>query len=498
MAVEKTLMLDQGENSTTTNEGSTAQQESVRGVSVSTFSPGFFAQLVGVGDGVIIALASIALYFGYVGWSAETYPIYLAALITDVALTLSLLHFADLYRLQAIVSSPRQYHKIIFVCAGAFFTLVALAFALKISDLFSRVWVFSCFFTSTALICLFRSLCAFAIKELGRTGRLTRNLAIVGGEEQGKHLLAFLSTHDEPWRHFIGVFDDRADRIGDNVDGHPLLGTLDDLVDYARKKRIDDIVIAFPWNADQRLMEIINKLKEMPISIYLGMDLIGYRFPHLFRSSIGNIPVIEVHTKPLSGWRAVIKALEDYIIASLLIFMLSPLLLIICAAIKLESKGPVIFRQARYGFNNQTITVLKFRSMYHGRPPEKGVPQAQRVDLRVTRVGKFLRRTSLDELPQLLNVLNGTMSLVGPRPHAVEHNEQYAAIIGGYFGRHKVKPGITGWAQVNGLRGETKTPDKMEARVEYDVYYIDNWSLWFDLKILFKTPYVVFLQKTAY
>jgi len=311
-------------------------------------------------------------------------------------------------------------------------------------------------------------------------------------------MLSFLSENDEPWRRVIGVFDDRVDRIGDNVDGHPLLGTLDDLVDYARRERVDDIIITMPWNADKRLVGIINKLREIPIGIFLGADLVGYRFLHLFPNAIGNIPAIEVHSRPLSGWRASIKFLEDYTIASALIFMISPLLLLICAAIKLESRGPVIFRQQRYGFNNKNITVFKFRSMYHGRPPEEGVPQTQRDDPRVTRAGRFLRRTSLDELPQLFNVLNGSMSLVGPRPHAVEHNVQYAKIIGGYFGRHNVKPGITGWAQLNGLRGETDTKDKMKARVEHDVYYIDNWSIWLDLKILFKTPLVVFSQDTAY
>ena len=498
MAVEKIQMLDQGESSTTTNEGSAGKQKTGSVGSSSTFSPGFFPQLVGVGDGLIIALVSTSLYFGYVGWGSETFPIYLAAMLVDVILTLSLLHFADLYRLQSIVTTNRQFYKVIGVCAVAFFTLVSLAFALKISGAFSRVWVFSCFLTATTLICLFRSVCAYSIKELGRAGSLTRNLAIVGGQEQGRRMLSFISANEEPWRRIIGVFDDRADRIGDNVEGYPVLGTLDDLVDYARRARVDDIVIAMPWNADQRLMEIINKLREMPIGIFLGTDLVGYRFPHLFPNSIGNIPVIEIHAKPLTGWKAIVKSVEDYTIASLLIFMISPLLLLICAAIKLESRGPVIFRQQRYGFNNKTITVFKFRSMYDGRPPEEGVHQAQRDDPRVTRVGKFLRRTSLDELPQLFNVLNGSMSLVGPRPHAVEHNVQYANIIGGYFGRHNVKPGITGWAQVNGLRGETDTDEKMKARVEHDVYYIDNWSLWLDLKVLFKTPLVVFSQDTAY
>ena len=206
----------------------------------------------------------------------------------------------------------------------------------------------------------------------------------------------------------------------------------------------------------------------------------------------------EALCKPLSGWRTVSKFIEDRVLATVLVVVASPLLLFIAAAIKLDSKGPVLFRQARFGFNNQVITVLKFRTMFHGRPPEKGVPQAKQDDPRVTRVGRILRHTSMDELPQIFNVLQGKMSLVGPRPHAVEHNEHYAAIIGGYFGRHKVKPGITGWAQINGLRGETETPDKMEARVKHDVYYIDHWSLLFDLYILAMTPYILLTNRNIY
>jgi len=302
-------------------------------------------------------------------------------------------------------------------------------------------------------------------------------------------MLSFISANEEPWRRIIGVFDDRVDRIGDNVDGHPLLGTLDDLIDYERRSRIDDIVIAIPWNADQRLMEIINKLRELPVGIFLGTDLVGYRFPKLFHSTIGNIPVIEVHTKPLTGWRAIVKFLEDYTIASALIFMIFPLLLLICAAIRLESRGPVIFRQQRYGFNNKTITVFKFRSMYHGRPPEEGVPQAQRDDPRVTRVGRFLRRTSLDELPQLFNVLNGSMSLVGPRPCLPYEYDEYNE-----WQRKRLafKPGITGVWQVYG-----------RSRVQFDeMVFMDicgrlNRSIIGDLKLIALTLPVALLGKGA-
>jgi exopolysaccharide biosynthesis polyprenyl glycosylphosphotransferase len=200
----------------------------------------------------------------------------------------------------------------------------------------------------------------------------------------------------------------------------------------------------------------------------------------------------------LAGWRAIVKSIEDMVLASLLIVALSPILAAVAAAVRLDSPGPILFRQRRFGFNNQIFHVYKFRSMYHNRPPEIGTPQATRNDPRITRVGAFIRKTSLDELPQLFNVLNGTMSLVGPRPHAVDHNELYGGVIESYFARHRMKPGITGWAQANGLRGETDAPEKMAARVRYDLEYIEKWSLWMDLKIIAKTAKIVLLQESAY
>jgi putative colanic acid biosynthesis UDP-glucose lipid carrier transferase len=245
---------------------------------------------------------------------------------------------------------------------------------------------------------------------------------------------------------------------------------------------------------------MIVRLQELPVNVYLGSDMAGFIYPRLSFSSIGGVPMLGMAHKPrpLSGWSRVLKILEDRAIAAIVLVLISPLLLLIALAIKLDSRGPVLFRQPRYGFNNRIFYVFKFRTMYHNRPPEQEVQQAKRDDPRVTRVGKWLRRTSLDELPQLLNVLQGTMSLVGPRPHPVALNEQYAELIGGYFSRHRVKPGITGWAQVCGLRGETEGAEKMRARVEHDIHYIENWSLWFDLLILARTLVAGFVHKNAY
>ena len=207
--------------------------------------------------------------------------------------------------------------------------------------------------------------------------------------------------------------------------------------------------------------------------------------------------MFEVVQRPISGWSQLLKIIEDYSIATVALILLSPLMLLVAAAIKLDSKGPVFFKQKRLGFNNQEFAIYKFRSMYVHEPPAGRTEQAKEGDPRITRVGAFIRRTSIDELPQIFNVLNGTMSLVGPRPHALDHNEEFGRFVRGYFARHKVKPGITGWAQANGFRGETDTIDKIEGRVERDIYYAENWSLLFDIRIILMTALVVIFQKTA-
>jgi Undecaprenyl-phosphate glucose phosphotransferase len=375
---------------------------------------------------------------------------------------------------------------------------VALAFALKISGEFSRLWFFSCFVSSAFLICVFRGLFKLFMGRQARAGHMLRNVAIIGVGGQARHLVARLDEQNLPWKRIVGIFDDRKTRVGNEVDGHPILGDLDDLIGYVRRGKIHDVVITLPWSADERLVSIIARLRVLPVHVYLGSDLIGYHFPRHQRQLLEGVPVLEIASAPLSGWSGLAKLIEDKVMASILLVLFAPLLLLIALAIKLDSRGPVLFRQKRYGFNNEVIVVYKFRTMYHDRPPEEGVPQACRNDPRVTRVGRLLRRTSLDELPQLLNVIEGDMSMIGPRPHAVEHNEQYAALISGYYGRHKVKPGITGWAQVNGLRGETESLEKMAARVEYDIYYIENWSIWFDIKIVVMTALLGWVHKNAF
>ena len=463
-----------------------------------TLSESVTSEFVRAMDGLIVVLVGAACYWMYVGRSPDDYQMYLAAIAVNVSMTISFFHYFQLYNFETIIAWPNGMRRVLVSCSIVFLLMVALAFALKISGEFSRVWFFSTFSISAILICVCRGLFKYFLGKSVQAGFLVRNVAIVGFGGQSHHLLAQLSRRDAPWKQVIGIFDDRKTRIGREVDGCPVLGDLDDLFTFVRRGDVNDVVIALPWSADERLVDIIGRLRVLPVRVYLGSDLIGYHFPRHHRQLLEGVPVLEIASVPLSGWSGLIKLLEDKVLAALLLILASPLLILIALAIKVDSLGPVVFRQARYGFNNEVISVYKFRTMYHERPPEPGMPQARRDDPRVTRVGWLLRRASLDELPQLLNVLQGTMALVGPRPHAVEHNKQYAALIGGYHGRHRVKPGITGWAQINGLRGETSTLAEMRRRVEYDIYYIENWSLWFDIRIILATALFGWKHTKAY
>ena len=462
------------------------------------FSQKVVAGLVVLADGLIVTLSGCLMYLWYVGWNESTVQMYVVAIAVNAIFTIGAFYFAGLYEFDAIADPYGQIFKIMGICGLVLLVLIAMAFALKVSAEFSRIWSFSAFAVETFFLWVIRAAFLHLIRAWAKAGMLTRRIAIIGAGEQGQRLADMLSKSDDPWSRVIGVFDDRADRVPKEVQTFPVLGGIDDLIRAARENRIDDILIALPWSAENRVGDIVERLRILPVDIRLCPDLIGMRYHNRDYARIGNVSYLNIFEKPVSEWNYVVKFLEDWILASIVLVLNLPLMAAIALAIKFTSRGPVLFRQKRYGFNNEVIEVYKFRTMYVERPPETGVPQATKDDPRVTSVGRFLRRTSLDELPQLFNVLQGTMSLVGPRPHAVEHNVEYSGIIQGYYSRHRVKPGITGWAQVNGYRGETDTPQKMEKRVEYDIYYIENWSLLFDLKIIFMTLYVVLAQKNAY
>jgi len=405
----------------------------------------------------------------------------------------------NIYSAHAIMRPVSHSDDIIVLIFTSVMLFLSVIFALKVSQEYSRAWFLGFTGGSVLGIIAVRVAICRALRRLSRRKIIGRSLVVLGAGEQSRRFLRRLDDAMPFFTTMLGVFRYQAAGPDAVFEGHPVLGGIDELFAMVRERRVDDVVVALPWNADQALTQTVERLKELPVNVYLSTDLVGFELA--FRpvmGSLADLPMFEVVQRPISGWSSAFKTIEDYVLATLGLLIVSPLLLIVAAAIRLDSPGPVFFMQKRLGFNNEEFFIYKFRSMHHSPAEESRVRQATKGDPRVTRVGRFIRATSIDELPQLLNVLNGTMSLVGPRPHALSHNEEYGRRIRGYFARHRVKPGITGWAQVNGLRGETETIDKMEARIRYDIYYADNWSLLFDVKILILTVVAVLFHKTAY
>ncbi|HEX2725902.1 MAG TPA: undecaprenyl-phosphate glucose phosphotransferase, partial [Beijerinckiaceae bacterium] len=338
---------------------------------------------------------------------------------------------------------------------------------------------------------------------LTRRGSFDRRTAVVGGGEAAEAMIKALDAQVDTGIRLVGVFDDRAeDRSPDIVCGYPKLGSTDDLVEYARRTKLDLIIFTLPISAETRLLQMLNKLWILPIDIRLSAHSSRLRLRPRAYSYIGTVPVLDLFDKPIADWDIVLKWLFDKIVGSLLLVLLSPILLLTAIAVKLDSRGPILFRQKRYGFNNELIEVFKFRSMHVDQLDPTAAKLVTRNDPRVTRVGRFIRKSSIDELPQLFNVVfRGNLSLVGPRPHALHAkaaDRLYDQVVDGYFARHRMKPGITGWAQINGWRGETDTSEKIQRRVEHDLYYIENWSVFFDLYILAATPFALMKSDNAY
>lgn len=347
-------------------------------------------------------------------------------------------------------------------------------------------------------ICCARFVFGIILLKVVRDGILGRRIAVVGSGARAVRLIGQLDSSPAGLAVVTAVYDPESTLVGEKICDQPVLGGVLELLAAARSGQIDDIVFAMSEPPDAVDPSLVERLRELPVNVYLAPAHVDLGRTLRPVEHLSDLPLFELWQRPISGWSRVMKLALDYILAGLALILLAPAMVCIAIAIRVDSGGPVLFRQKRLGFNNQTFEIIKFRTMHHDPLEDGPIVQARRSDPRVTRVGGFLRRTSLDELPQLLNVLNGTMSLVGPRPHALSHNKDFARSVRGYFGRHKVKPGITGWAQVNGLRGEIDSHEKLEARVAHDVHYAENWSLVFDLRILFVTIFVVLFQRNAY
>jgi Undecaprenyl-phosphate glucose phosphotransferase len=339
-------------------------------------------------------------------------------------------------------------------------------------------------------------------RPLARTGRFRKRIAIVGGGKAAEDAIRALEHSTTVDCEIVGLFDDRYDeRSPKSIRTHHKIGKIAELAQFAREHRIDLIIVAIPLAAEARLLHILKRLWELPVDIRISGQASSLKLSPRAYTYLGRLPLLAVFDRPLTAWGAFLKSAMDRVLATILIVLLSPIMLATAAAVRLESKGPILFKQRRYGFNNELIEVYKFRSMYADKTDASAVKLVTKNDPRVTRVGRVIRKTSIDELPQLFNVLTGQLSLVGPRPHATQAKAAealYEQVVDGYFARHKVKPGITGWAQIKGWRGETDTREKIEQRVKHDLDYIDRWSLGFDLYIILKTPFALLKSANAY
>ncbi|GAB4141968.1 undecaprenyl-phosphate glucose phosphotransferase [Thermopirellula anaerolimosa] len=344
-----------------------------------------------------------------------------------------------------------------------------------------------------------RALLRIVLRRLRSAGYNTRRYAVVGVNDLAFRLVEALENSPDLGLNFLGFYDDRPEERTGPIpeDVGKKLGSVSELIEHAKQHRVDMIYITFPMRAEERIRGILNRLGDTTASVYIVPDFFVFELLHSRWTNVGGLPVVSVYENPFYGIDGFVKRALDVVLGTCFLALAAPLMIVIAVAVKWSSPGPVFFRQRRYGLDGREILVWKFRTMTVCEDGSN-VRQAVKNDPRVTKVGAFLRRTSLDELPQLFNVLKGEMSLVGPRPHANVHNEEYRRIIQGYMLRHKVRPGLTGLAQVRGYRGETDSLEKMQGRVELDLRYIREWSLWLDLKILVQTFWTVLRGHNAY
>ena len=447
-----------------------------------------------IGAGAIAAGSAVSLQSGITG------PVigYLALLIAFAA-TLAM-RSLKLYDIGGLIGGWRDLISsfcVAFIAGGVVFALAHLTLLPMRPS-----WLTSWAILSAAHILLTRGALIVWAKPQAARGRFRKRIAIVGGGIAAEDAIHLLEQSDQLDIEIVGLFDDRYDeRSPESVRRHQKIGKMADLADFARNHRVDLIIVAIPLSAEARLLHILKKLWELPVDIRISGQTSGLKFSPRAYTYLGKLPLLSVFDRPLSSWAKFVKGGIDRVLAVIALVLLSPLMLATALAVRLESKGPVIFKQRRYGFNNELVEVYKFRSMYTDRADATAAKLVTRNDPRVTGVGRFIRKSSIDELPQLFNVLTGQLSLVGPRPHATQAKAAdtlYEQVVEGYFARHKVKPGITGWAQICGWRGETDTREKLEQRVKYDLDYIDRWSVWFDFYIMLNTPLALLKTQNAY
>lgn len=442
-------------------------------------------------DGVgILAVGVMTSIWAADGRSAPPLSVALLVCFATV-LTMNLLTLLGAYRRERLESMLHAFGTSLsaWLLTVGGITTMALALDDTVPSSLER-W-FGLWASSTALLFLLsRSAFQSLVSRWRRNGRLERTAVVLGAGPLGQGLIQTLSTAPEPEIRIVGVYDDRKARLPPLCHGYPIRGNTSDLVRDIRRWPVDCVFVALPLSADRRLTALVNELTLVPVDVHLCADSFGLKMGMCGFSHVAGLTVINARTRPLQGWPRLAKTIEDKVLATMILVLAAPLMAVVSIGIKLDSPGPVLFRQKRVGLNSEIIEVLKFRTLYDNARDLNAERLCVSNDPRITRVGAFLRKTMLDELPQFINVLRGDMSIVGPRPHALAAKAGgalYPDVVKYYDSRHRVKPGITGWAQVNGWRGETRTVEEIRRRVEHDNYYTQNWSIFFDLKIVVLT-----------
>lgn len=459
-------------------------------------------RLLKVLDAIVLGLGALAITFGTVHFPSLGGTDALIGFFTLELVLLSMLVMRSLglYEIASLKSGTRSIARSLAVCLACG-SLNYLLAQLGLLDLPVQ-WLIGWAALASIYLIITRGLTALWTRPFDRAGRFRQRIAIVGGGKAAEEAIETLEASPGLEIDIVGLFDDRFDdRSPQSIRTHKKLGTISELAHFAREHRIDLIIVAIPLSAEARLLQILKRLWELPVDIRISGQASKLKLSPRAYTHLGKLPLLAVFDRPLTGWGSFVKSAMDRSLAAVLIVLLSPILFLTALCVRLDSKGPILFKQRRYGFNNELIEVYKFRSMHADLSDAHATRLVSKGDPRVTRVGRFIRKTSLDELPQLFNVLSGQLSLVGPRPHATQAKAQdtlYEQVVDGYFARHRVKPGITGWAQINGWRGETDTKEKIEQRVLHDLDYIDQWSLGFDLYILAKTPLALIKTQNAY
>jgi Undecaprenyl-phosphate glucose phosphotransferase len=467
-----------------------------------TYTPSMIIGLLRLLEFAMLFTIGYGITMFYVEPGLELFLLYVSVIAGGSAVGVLLLQLADAYQVPALRAPLRMTPRLLGAWAIAFALMALALFFLKTAGEYSRVWFASWFIGGAIYLVVERQLIAYSIRHWARNGTMERRAVIVGGGEPAKSLIRSLESQPDNDIRICGIFDDRDERRSPSViAGYPKLGTVAELVEFARLARIDMLIISLPLSAEARILMLLKKLWVLPVDIRLAAHANGLRFRPRSYSQVGDVPLLDIFDKPIADWDSVAKRVFDVTFSIIALVLLWPVMLGAALAVKLTSAGPIIFKQKRHGFNNEIIEVYKFRSMYTNMLDPTARAAVTKGDPRVTPVGRFIRKSSIDELPQIFNVLKGELSLVGPRPHAIQaqsHDRKYVDVVESYFARHRVKPGVTGWAQINGWRGEIDHDDKIRFRTEFDLYYIENWSLWLDLKILFLTPIRLLNTENAY